>query len=84
MSNLRQLMDQYERGQLSFDQLALGMESIRLTQKPFGRTLAEDYEIAEGPRDDNDLFWLDSALNRDVITAEQHQHLIHNSQRASP
>ena len=58
---------------------ALGM---RVNHAQLYLNLAEVYHQAELPPDDNDLFWLDSALNRDILTPEQRQHLIDNHQRS--
>lgn len=75
-TGLQQLLDQYERGELPYEKLAAAMNDIALTQRPRGKTLAEDHHIAETARDDNDLFYLDSARNRRVISADQHRDLV--------
>lgn len=75
-TGLHELLNQFKKGQLSYEQLANAMGSIALVQKPRGKDLADDYRIAELPYDDNDPIWLDSALDCKHITPEQHRELI--------
>lgn len=76
MSTVRELLSQHEAGQLPFEHLVSALAAAPYSQRSAGRDLGEAYTHAEGPPDDNDFSWVDSAHDRDVITDEQRQHII--------
>lgn len=67
---LRELIDQYEEGQLEFDALLEGAARVGHFTVRSG-THSEAYDRAEEWPDDNAFFWVEAAEHLDVLTPDQ-------------
>jgi hypothetical protein len=70
---VRSLLEAYERGELPFDALLGALAQADYFEHPPAANLAEHYAQAEGPPEDNEFFWVDSAWDRGILNDVQRQ-----------
>jgi hypothetical protein len=76
MATTRELIEQYEDGKVSFPQLVATLASHEYPEDPSGGDWGEVYARAEEMPGPDDFFWVEAAVDSDVLTPEQVETII--------
>lgn len=71
MATVKELIEQYEAGAITFPQLVTALASHDFTPKPETADWGEVYARAEEMSDDNSFFWIEAAEFVEVLTEDQ-------------